>query len=112
MALALNIFKSVATTITTADTVIYTAPTSYTAIVLMAQIANVTGSTATVTVSTLSAATSTETELFKNFGVPGNDAVSAISGKLVLETGDQILVSAGTNSALKITLSILETANQ
>jgi general stress protein CsbA len=112
MALALNNFKSVTAEITTADTAIYTAPTSYTGIVLMAQITNVTNSTQTVTVSTISASTSAETELFKNFSVPAYDAVSAISGKLVLQTGDQLSVSASTNSSLKITLSVLETANQ
>lgn len=111
MAGELNIFRTSTAVITTTSAVIYTAPAEYTAIILMAQISNVTTTPASVTVIHESAAGSIQTELVKDFPVPGNDAASATTGKLILETGQKIRVSASTNSALKIVLSILESAN-
>lgn len=110
MALALNVFKTVTADITTGSTIIYTAPFGYTGIVLMAQITNVTASTANVTFLYNNGVT--DTELLKDFDVPGYDAASGLTGKLVVQTGNTIAISANVNSALKITLSILETANE
>lgn len=109
MAIALNVFKTKTAEITTADTVIYTAPAGKSSIVLMAQIANVSGTSGTVTFT--HQFNSTTTELIKDFLIPGNDSASAITGKLVLETGHSISVSASDNSKFKITLSILESVN-
>jgi hypothetical protein len=109
MASSLNVFKTVATELTTSSATIYTAPVGYTAIVLMAQVSNVTSTTKTVTVSHFDG--STETELIKDFSVPGNDAVSATTGKLVLEAGQSVKAVASSNSSLKTVLSILETLN-
>lgn len=105
----LNTFKTVASVLTTSSTTLYTAPTGYTAIILMAQISNVTSTTKNVTFSHF--AGSTTTELLKDFSVPGNDAVSATTGKLVLEEGQSIRALADANSSLKVVLSILETLN-
>ena len=109
MASALNVFKTVTASLTTSSATLYTAPSGYTSIVLMAQVSNVTGTKAKVTFSHF--AGSTTTELLKDFSVPANDAVSATTGKLVLETGASVKASSDTSSALKITLSILETLN-
>lgn len=111
MAGELNVFKTATAVISDSSTVIYTAPADYTGIILMAQIANVTTSTATATVIHVSADGSTLTELIKDFPIPGNDAASATTGKLILETGQKLRVLSDTASALKITLSILESAN-
>ena len=111
MAGELNVFKTATAVLTTTPTVIYTAPAEYTSIILMFQIANVTTSTATVTVIHESSDGITLTELVKDFPVPGNDAASATTGKLILETGQKIKVSASANTTLKVVLSILESAN-
>jgi hypothetical protein len=111
MALALNVFRTVTAEFTTATTTVYTAPVSYTGIVLLAQITNVTGTSGTVTCSVTNSA-STVTELLKDFEVPANDAASAVSGKLVIETGCEFKISASANSKFKLTLSILESANE
>lgn len=111
MAGELNVFKTVAVAITTTPTVVYTAPADYTAIVLMAHVSNVTSNTASVTFSHTTADGVTVTELLKDYAVPGNDATSATTGKLVIETGQKIRVSSNTASALKVVLSILESAN-
>jgi hypothetical protein len=109
MASALNVFKTVTASLTTSSATLYTAPNGYTAIILMAQVSNVTTTKAKVTFSHF--AGSTTTELLKDFSVPANDAVSATTGKLVLETGASVKASSDTASALKITLSILESLN-
>lgn len=109
MALALNVFKTITADITTGSTIIYTAPTGYTGIVLMAQITNIINTTTSVTFLYNNGVT--DTELLKNFQIPGYDAASALTGKLVVQTGNTIAISASANNALKITLSILETAN-
>lgn len=111
MAGELNVFKTATAVLTTSPTVIYTAPADYTGIILMAQIANVTTNTVTATVIHENAAGSTLTELVKDFPIPGKDAASALTGKLILEAGQKFKVSASANSSLKITLSILESAN-
>ena len=109
MASTLNIFKTVTASLTTSSATLYTAPSGYTAVVLMAQVSNVTNAKAKVTFSHF--AGSTTTELLKDFSVPANDAVSATTGKLVLETGSSVTASTDIDDALKVTLSILETLN-
>lgn len=111
MATPLNVFKTVTAELTTSNEVLYTAPTGFTGIVLMAQITNVTGSGATTTFSHFKTSGAIETELVKDFDVAPNDALSALTGKLVLEDGDSVKGSASVNGTLKITLSVLESLN-
>jgi hypothetical protein len=106
---ALNIFKTVTLDVTTSNQIIYTAPALYSGIILMAQITNITNTAGSVTLSTL--AGTTETELLKDFSIPGNDAASGVVGKLVIESGNSIKILANANDKFKITLSILESAN-
>jgi hypothetical protein len=110
MPIALNVFKTVTATITTTNSTVYTAPASYTGIILMAQITNITGTTASVTMTHFDG--TTETELLKNFAVPGNDSVAGLTGKLVLQTGSSIKLIASANSTFKIVLSIVESADE
>lgn len=106
-------------------TKIYTAPPGVTAIVLMAQVANVTDHDINVTFahyrnipvyadpSTLNGAQpgDTITELVDGFSVPANDSASLIQGKMIIESFDSIIAYASESAGLKVTLSILETAN-
>lgn len=111
MASPLNIFKTVTRTLTNSNQVIYTAPTGFTGIILMAQISNVTSTAETVTFSHFDTSESLETELVKDFPIPGNDAASVITGKLVLEDGDSVVSIASSSNSLKVVLSILESLN-
>lgn len=106
---ALNVFKTVTASLTTTNSTVYTAPASYTGIILMAQITNITGSTGTVTMTHFDG--TTETELLKNFGIPGNDSISGLTGKLVLQTGNSIKLVASANSTFKLVLSVVESIN-
>lgn len=114
MALALNNYQTI-TSIAGLTTVgIYTAPVGYTAIVLLAQAANIGSNTQTITISheRTSVGITVTTEILKGFPLPSNDAANLITGKLVLETGDSLTVSSSSNTDVKFISSILETLNQ
>ena len=109
MSTAINTFKTITANLLTSSETIYTAPEGITSSVLMSHVANVTDSTAALTFA--HKRNSIETELVKDLVVADNDAVSATTGKLILEEGDSIVASASDNSTLKITMSILESRN-
>ena len=106
-------------------TKIYTAPPGVTAIVLMAQVANVTDRNITITFAhyrnlpvfadpaTLNGfqAGDTITEIVREFTIPPNDSATLIQGKMIIESFDSIVAYASQSHGLKVTLSILETAN-
>lgn len=109
MATPINTFLTKTASLTTTNETLYTAPAITSTIILMAQVANITESPATVTASHYNPDTATETELIKDFTVPVSDAVGILVGKLVLTAGQSFKASSNTNDALKITLSLLET---
>jgi hypothetical protein len=49
--------------------------------------------------------------LAKDFEIPTKDSASVLTGKLVLETGQKVVAFASANTALKLVMSLLETAN-
>lgn len=106
----LNAFKTITATLTTSMTDVYTAPAGVSSIVLTAQIANITTTAGSATFAHV--AGSTVTELIKDYQIPAKDAASATIGKLVLESGQRIRVAADQNNKMKLTLSILESANE
>lgn len=110
MATALNVFKTITANLKTTSNVIYTAPVLKTCIVLSMQVTNVTGNTVSTTFFHSTSA-NVLTELTKDFDVPTKDSASVITGKLVLETGQKVVASCSSNDALKLVMSILETAN-
>lgn len=110
MATPLNAFKTITAEITTTATNIYTTPTGVSCIILGTQVVNLTAQDATITA--WHARNIVATELVKNFEIPPQDSMSIIAGKLVLEEGDSLRVQAGANNTLKITLSLLESANE
>jgi hypothetical protein len=109
MALALNVFKTVTSVVGVASTTIYTAPVGYTGVVLLAQVTNV-GSTSQ-DVSFTHRRVSTDTEILKEYPISGNDTANLLAGKLVLESGDKLLMSGSDGTNLKFIASILETLN-
>jgi len=111
MANQLNSFKTFTAELNQSVQTLYTAPSGFTSIMLMSQISNITSSAADVTFIHTSADGLTDTELVKDFAVPGNDATSVTVGKLVLEEGESVKALASANSTLKSILSILETLN-
>jgi hypothetical protein len=109
MALALNVFKTVTSVVPTNADTIYTAPIGYTGVVLLAQVTNI-GSTSQ-DVSFTHRRSTTDTEILKEFPISGNDTANLLSGKLVLESGDKLVLSGSNGTNLKFIASILETLN-
>jgi hypothetical protein len=109
MALALNVFQTVTTVVSTSPTEIYTAPVGYTGVVLLAQVANIGESSYDVTL--VHRRSSTDTEMLKNYPISANDTANLLSGKLVLESGDKLVLSGSNATNLKFVASILETLN-
>jgi hypothetical protein len=113
MALALNVFKTVTKIAPISAVGIYTAPVGYTGVVLLAQATNIDSSTYTLSFShqRTIAGVAVTTEIVRNFAIPGNDTANLLSGKLVLESGDSLVLSANNGTSLKFIGSILETLN-
>lgn len=109
MGAPLNVFRTITANVTTTANTIYTAPTGYTTVVLLAQVSN-TGANI-ITVSSNHLRSGIPTALVANAYVPINDAINLLTGKLVLNTSDGITILANVNSSSQILLSILETAN-
>lgn len=107
-ALALNIYKTVRAEVTTGITTVYTVPNGVSSIHLFSVVSNVSSGIATVTVNHVRNGSSFE--LIKNAKIPATDALNPIGGSLVLEVGDKIEITGSANSAMKFTLSILESA--
>ena len=109
MALALNVFQTVTSVVPVTPTVVYTAPVGYTGVVLLAQVANIGATSADVTL--VHRRNSTDTEMLKQYPIAGNDTANLLSGKLVLESGDKLVLSGSNGTNLKFIGSILETLN-
>ena len=124
--LPLNVFKTKTAILTTGTTTrVYTAPVGTTAIVLMANASNV-DVTQTRLVSfahyrNLPVLADTQgnggqagnviTEQVLKFPIPPNDAAGLLSGKIIIEQLDSLIAYSDADGAIKLTLSILETAN-
>lgn len=124
--LPLNTFKTKTAILTTSTTAtVYTAPVGVTAIVLMANAANVDlNNTHLVSFAhyrnlpVLADAQglggqsgNTITEQVLEFPIPSNNAASLLPGKLIIEALDSIVAYSEVPGTIKLTLSILETAN-
>ena len=113
MALALNIFRTITKVAGTTPVGIYTAPIGYTGVVLLSQAANIGNNTQTVSFShqRTVAGVAVTTEILKNFPISASDTANLLAGKLVLESGDVIVLSASSSTDIKFLGSILETLN-
>ena len=109
MALALNVFQTVTAVVPASPTVVYTAPVGYTGVVLLAQVANIGATSEDITF--VHRRSATDTELLKEYPISGNDTSSLLTGKLVLESGDRLVLSGSNESNLKFVASLLETLN-
>jgi len=112
MALPLNVFKTVTSIASTQSVGIYTAPTGYTGVVLLAQVANTDGNTQTLNFShrRTRVGIAVTTEIVSQFPIQGNDTVTLLQGKLILQSSDALILS-GSSPKLKVITSILETLN-
>lgn len=112
-AVALNTFKTVRHLVTDSTVGIYTSPIGVASIVLYAQATHVAADDDVKFIS-FSHARPTDPDvdfqIVKDGPVIPNDALNLLSGRLVLETGDELKVSGNTTGDVKVVVSILETA--
>jgi hypothetical protein len=109
MALALNVFQTVTSVVSTSPTEIYTAPVGYTGVVLLAQVTNI--GTTSEDVTLIHRRSVTDTEMLKEYPISSRDTANLLAGKLVLESGDKLVLSGSNGTDLKFIASILETLN-
>jgi hypothetical protein len=109
MALALNVFQTVTSVVSLTPTEVYSAPVGYTGVVLLAQVANIGAASEDVTL--VHRRSSTDTEMLKEYPISAKDTANLLAGKLVLESGDRLVLSGSNGTNLKFIASILETLN-
>jgi hypothetical protein len=109
MALALNVFTTITAIVDTTPTVIYTAPVGYTGVVLLAQVANVGATSEDVTV--VPRINLNDTRILKQYPISSGDTANLLVGKLVLKSGDSLVLSGSDDNNLEFIASILETLN-
>jgi hypothetical protein len=106
--LPLNTFRTINRGLSSNLQTLYTCPTGVTAIILLAQVSNKSSATARVTFNHVRQGV--VTPLVFNTPIPIEDALSVLTGRLVLEENDRITASA-TSTDLSIVLSLVESAN-
>lgn len=107
----LNEFKSLPYDITTTPTTVYTTPIAIATIVLKIQVSNVSTDPTNVSKVTVSHVRGTKkTRVVFEGPVLANDFSIISDGKLVLQEGDSIEVSANSNDTLEMIMSYLETS--
>ena len=112
-AVALNTFKTIRHLVTDSTVGIYTSPIGVASIVLYAQ-ATYVANDGEVKLVTFSHRRPDEDipdfQIVRNGPVIPNDALNLLTGRLVLETNDELVVSGNTTGDVKVVVSILETA--
>jgi hypothetical protein len=86
---------------------VYTPPAGYAAVVLMAQVSN--NGSGTIQISADINRSGTATSLINGASVPVNDAISVVTGRLILNYGDTLQFTSSDNTSAQLVLSYLET---
>lgn len=107
MAAALNNFKTTLVNLTTTTANVYTPPLGYATVVLMAQVSN--NGANTINISAGIYRGSSYTSLINNASVPTEDAISVLTGRLILNYGDVLQFDSSDNTSAQLVLSYLET---
>lgn len=106
---AVNVFQTITATVGTSTVGVYTAPIAYTGVVLLAQVTN-TGS-GTETISFGYRRGGVDTPIVEGLAISANDTANLLAGKLVVETGDSLILVGSSSVNLKYISSVLETSN-
>jgi len=107
MAAALNNFRTTLVDLTTTTGNVYTPPLGYATVVLMAQVSN--NGANTIQISAGIFRSSTYTSLINNASVPTDDAISVLTGRLILNYGDILQFTSSDDTSAQLVLSYLET---
>lgn len=102
-----NTFKNYSGEATTSGAQVYTVASGTTSILMGGNLANKTGTSVDVSVQIGSGAAS-DPYIIKDAPVPSGSALGFIDGKIIVEENQIVTVTAGTNSAVDVILSVLE----
>jgi hypothetical protein len=105
----INTFKLIPTNLNGGENTIYTSPVNVSAIVLSLHIANSSAGSQYASVRLVSG--SVTVTVLNDAVIPAKETLNPFSGRVVLETGNSIVVSASNSSVMQAALSILENAN-
>jgi hypothetical protein len=108
MASTLNVFKTVTANLATSSTSVYSTPSGYASVVLMAQVSNITSGP--ITTTAYHVRSGVPSALIQGGLIPSNDALNLLTGRLILQSGDSLSVFANASSSGQLILSVLETA--
>jgi len=98
-----NTFKRyTSTSIGTGATTVYTVPSATTAIVLGFNLSN------RVTSSVTADCQVAGVYIVKGVPLPANSGLSVLDGKIILESGDTVVVTGNTASSVDVILSVME----
>ena len=102
------------------DLIAYKAPLGFKSVFLLAQVTNIGSENQNVSFKFLESKflntvndgpnLSKVVEIVSNFEIPPNDTLNLLTGKLVLETMDSIIITGTSNTDLKFIASVLETS--
>jgi hypothetical protein len=107
MAAALNNFKTTLADITTTTANVYTPPIGYATVVLLAQVSN--NGNQTIQISSAIHRGSSTTTLINGASVPTHDAITVLTGRLILNYGDTLQFTSSDDTSAQLVLSYLET---
>ena len=107
MPAALNNFRTTLANVTTTTGNIYTPPVGYSTVVLMAQVSN--NGNNTIQISSGVYRSGNATSLIKEASVPVNDAITVLTGRLILNYGDTLQFTSSDDTSAQLVLSYLET---
>ena len=107
MPAALNNFRTAFANITTTTTNVYTPPIGYATVVLMAQVSN--NGNQTIQISAGTDRLGIYTSLINGASIPVNDAITVLTGRLILTFGDVLQFTSSDDTSAQLTLSYLET---
>lgn len=106
----LNTFVLVTETLDAGNNIVYQETVNnISAIILSIQVANTSGVLQRVSVKIRKG--NTDTFIIKNAAIPPEEVLNPLSGKIVLEKGDGLIMEAFVGGVLDATVSILENAN-
>jgi len=108
MGAAINNFNTVTANLTASLSTVYSTPAGYSSVILLCQISNV--SSGALTASGYHLRSGVPTAMLQNYPIPVNDAVSMLTGRLIMTYGDSLQFGSNVATGAQLLLSILETS--
>lgn len=110
MALPLNKFRLLTTTLASGSNTIYQENIDVATIILSCQITNIVGSFQFCDVAIAKSGSASQIILLKNGTIPVNESLNPLAGKIVLEKNDAFIIKTSVSGSLDVVLSVLENA--